>query len=130
MAKMQTVKFQNMDAFLSFLPEDEHRIVILLRSMVFDLVPDVHESLSYNVPYYKRNKGLFFIWPGAVWWGGKRTYDGVRFGFQRGHLLDDPFDWLNKGQRKQVAWHDFESFTSNDETMLRYFILEAVLWDD
>lgn len=127
---MQTVKFQNMDAFLSFLPEDEHRIVILLRSMVFDLVPDVHESLSYNVPYYKRNKGLFFIWPGAVWWGGKRTYDGVRFGFQRGHLLDDPFDWLNKGQRKQVAWHDFESFTSNDETMLRYFILEAVLWDD
>ena len=127
---MQTVKFQNMNAFLSFLPEDEHRIVILLRSMVFDLVPDVHESLSYNVPYYKRNKGLFFIWPGAVWWGGKRTYDGVRFGFQRGHLLDDPFDWLNKGQRKQVAWHDFESFTSNDETMLRYFILEAVLWDD
>ena len=127
---MQTVKFQNMDAFLSFLPEDEHRIVILLRSMVFDLVPDEHESLSYNVPYYKRNKGLFFIWPGAVWWGGKRTYDGVRFGFQRGHLLDDPFDWLNKGQRKQVAWHDFESFTSNDETMLRYFILEAVLWDD
>ena len=127
---MQTVKFQNMDAFLSFLPEDEHRIVILLRSLVFDLVPDVYESLSYNVPYYKRNKGLFFIWPGAVWWGGKRTYDGVRFGFQRGHLLDDPFDWLNKGQRKQVAWHDFESFTSNDETMLRYFILEAVLWDN
>lgn len=129
MASLQANKFKSLDEFLHFLPESEYQITQQLRQMVLNEVPGVEEKLSYNVPYYKRNKGLFFIWPGAVLWGKKRTYDGVRFGFQRAHLLEDPFEWLNRGERKQVAWHDFQTLSNTDLELLRYFIHEAVLKD-
>jgi hypothetical protein len=59
--KMQTVSFRTVDEFLEFLPDDELKIVTLLRSTVFNCVPTIIEKLSYNVPFYKKNKGMFFI---------------------------------------------------------------------
>ena len=129
MNKMQTVKFQNLEAFFNFLPKDEYRLFIPLRNLVLDSVPGTQESLRYNVPYYKRNSGLFFNWPGAMFWGGKRTFEGVRYGFQRANLLVDPFDWLDRGKRKQVTWQDFNTLNSKDEEVLRYFI-QASVWND
>jgi hypothetical protein len=67
--QMQNVNFKNIDELLEFLPEDELKIVELLRKIVFSCIPDIEEKFSYNVPFYKRNSNFCYIWPSSVQWG-------------------------------------------------------------
>jgi hypothetical protein len=128
--KMQQVSFRNVDEFLEFLPADELEMTQLLRNLIFNCVPNITEKLSYNVPFYKKNKGLFFIWPASVLWGTKKTYTGVRFGFQQGHLLNDALNFLDRGDRKQIYMKDFKSVQGIDPGILKTYIFEAALIDD
>ena len=128
--KMQDVSFRNVDEFLEFLTEDEIKTVNLLRKIIFDCVPNINEKLSYNVPFYKKNKGMFFIWPASVLWGKKKSYSGVRFGFQQGYLLRDDLNILLKGNRKQVYYLDFLNLIDIDIDILKTYIFDAVLVDE
>lgn len=127
---MQHVHFDSIDNLLEYLPPDELRITERLRKLIFDCVPEVTERLSYNVPFYKLNKGMFFIWPSSVLWGKTKTYEGVRFGFQQGYLLTDEIDYLDKGNRKQVYYRDFRTLKDIDGDLLRTYIFEAVIVDE
>jgi hypothetical protein len=128
--KMQNVKFRDVDEFLEFIPADELKIVELLRNVVYNCIPDVSEKLAFNVPFYKRNKNICFIWPASVLWGKKKTYDGVRFGFNNGHLIKDEIGFLEKGNRKYVYWKDFKDIKSIDVPLLKAYIFEAVIIDE
>src|SRR5436190_20085321 len=127
---MQNVSFNNVDEFLEFLPEDELKLVKFLRRIIFDCVTGVTEKLSYNVPFYKKNKSIFFIWPASVLWGKKQSYKGVRFGFQQGYLLNDEINYLDRGDRKQVYWRDFTNIKDIDIDLLKAYIFEAEIIDD
>lgn len=127
---MQNVHFRDVEEFMAFLPEDELRIVQFLRTLVFDCMPACRENLAYNVPYYSRKKNICFIWPASVTWGKNKTYEGVRFGFTNGHLLNDEGGYLDKGERKQVYWKDFTDIRDIDKDMLRTYIFEAVKIDE
>lgn len=128
--KMQDVSFRNVEEFLAFLPEDELKIVKLLRNTIFNFVPNIEEKLSYNVPFYKKNKGMFFIWPAAIMWGKKKSYSGVRFGFQQGYLLRDDLHIFIKGNRKQVYYLDFLNSNDINIDVLKTYIFDAVLVDE
>lgn len=128
--KMQDVSFRNVDEFLEFLQEDELKTVKLLRQIIFDCVPNITEKLSYNVPFYKKNKGMFYIWPASILWGKKKSYSGVRFGFQQGYLLRDDLNILLKGNRKQVYYLDFLNLIDIDIDILKTYIFDAVLVDE
>ena len=128
--KMQNVSFRNVDEFLEFLPDDELKIVKLLRKIIFDCVPNITEILSYNVPFYKKNKGMFFIWPSSILWGKKKSYSGIRFGFQQGYLLRDDLHIFIKGNRKQVYYLDFLNLYETNIDVLKTYIFDAVLIDE
>ncbi|MEY3443886.1 MAG: hypothetical protein RLZZ519_2167 [Bacteroidota bacterium] len=66
---MQNVKFDSVDELLEFLPEDQLKLTEFLLKLISECVPDIEEKLSFKFPFYRRNKGIFFIWPGAVSWG-------------------------------------------------------------
>jgi hypothetical protein len=127
---MQNVSFKTVDEFLDFLPEDELKMVNLLRRLIFDYVQGVTEKLSYNVPFYKKHKGIFFIWPASVLWGKNQTYKGVRFGFQQGYLIADEINYLKRDNRKQVYWKDFSSIKEIDIDLLKVYIFEAIRIDE
>lgn len=127
---MQQVKFRSIEECLDFLPADELAITEVLRKLVFECIPGVTEKLSFNVPFYKRHKGICFIWPASILWGKKKTYEGVRFGFQYGNMLTDEDGYLEKGDRKQVYWKDFTKLRADDIDMLKALLYEAVLLDD
>jgi hypothetical protein len=129
-SKMQNGRFATVDEFLEFLPEEEWKVVDVLRRLVFTCMPDVTEKLSFNVPFYKRNKTVCFIWPASILWGKKKTYEGVRFGFSNGYLLLDENKYLNKGERKQVYWRDFASVKDINVDLLRAYLFEAIIIDD
>ena len=127
--KMQNVDFGSVDEFLDFLPDDELQITLHLRNLIFETVPDIHEKLSFNVPFYSRNKGLFFIWPASILWGSKKSYSGVRLGFQQGYLLQDDLNYLEKGSRKQVFMKDFHHLCEIDDQLLTVYFYEALQID-
>jgi hypothetical protein len=128
--KMQNLRFGSVEEFLDFLPEEELKLVELLRKIIFNCAPGITEKLSYNVPFYKMHKGIFFIWPASVLWGNKQTYKGVRFGFQQGFLMADDTGYLEKGERKQVYWHDYPTIKEVDIELLKAYVFEALLIDE
>jgi len=128
--KMQEVKFLHVEEFLDYLPDDELKLVQFLRQIIFDCIPNVEERMSFSVPFYKRNKGICFIWPSAVLWGKKKSYDGVRFGFNTGYLISDEMGYLDKGNRKQVYYKDFKSISEIDVPLLKTYIFEALEIDN
>lgn len=127
--KMQDVSFRNVEECLEYLPADELEVVDKLRSLIFQAIPDIHEKLAYNVPFYKRHANICFIWPAAIPWG-KLNQKGVRLGFSQGYLLEDKEGFLEKGDRKQVYTKDFMSAMDMDETLLLTFLLKAAALDE
>ncbi len=57
--KMQSVSFRNVEDFLDYLPEEELKIVLTLRKLIFECIPTISEKLSFNVPFYFGNKRCF-----------------------------------------------------------------------
>src|SRR5688500_2075861 len=127
--KMQNESFRNVDEFLEFLPEDELKIVEFLRNLVFICIPECTEKLSYNVPFYKVNKNICFIWPASVLWGKTKSYNGVRLGFSNGYLMHDEIGYLDKGARKQVYYKDFTDIREIEVDILKSYIFEAAMID-
>lgn len=127
--KMQNVSFRSVGEMLDFLPENQLELVERLRELVFECIPGVEERLSFNVPFYRRHKGICFIWPGAVSWGSK-TWEGVEFGFNYGSLLADEANYLEKGTRQQVFSKRFLSPDEINEELLRAYLLEAMEIDE
>ncbi|MDQ3050610.1 MAG: DUF1801 domain-containing protein [Bacteroidota bacterium] len=121
----QNVSFKSLEDFFDFLPDEELKMVIYLRKIVLDCLPNCTEKLSYNVPFYKINKTICFIWPASVAWGKTVSHTGVRFGFNQGYRLRDELNFLDKGSRKQVYWKDFKSIGEIDEALLKTFLFEA-----
>lgn len=120
------LRFATVQDLFDFLPEEEHLLMERLRAFILNEAPELHERLSYNILVYKLRRDVCFIWPASVLWGGKKTYEGVRFGFSHGNLLSDPSNYLDRGGRKQVYWRDLQRFPAADERMLRQLLHEAM----
>jgi hypothetical protein len=128
--KMQQVSFRSVDEFLDYLPPDELAITEYLRKIVLACMPDAREKLSFNVPYYSLRAMVCFIWPASITWGKKKTYEGVRFGFAKGYLMEDDLNYLDKGNRKKIYWRDFQTIEEIDVPLLKTYLQEAILIDE
>lgn len=129
MNKFQNVSFNSIGDFLDYLPENELEIVEELRSLVYECIPDVKEKLSYNVPFFKRNRTICFIWPASVPWGNVPK-KGVQLGFTSGHLINDFAGYLNMGTRKSVAIKTFYSLDEIEADLVRAYLFEALEVDN
>lgn len=127
MNKAQPIRFNNVDQFLDYLPEEEFKIVTLLRRIIFDCIPEIKEKLSYNVPYYYRYSRICFIWPASVPWGN--LAEGVAIGFCRGSELLDELNYLEKDGRKLVYRRTFRRANEIDIDVLKSYIFEAIVLD-
>lgn len=123
------IRFATAQELLDFLPSDERDLMERLREFIISQAPELTERLSFNILAYKLRRDVCFIWPASVLWGGKKTYEGVRFGFSHADLLDDPSGYLQRGERKQVYWRDLQQVTKTDERMLAQLLAQAVARD-
>jgi hypothetical protein len=129
MSKMQNVSFKNVEEFLDYLPDRERQIVDYLREIIFECIPDCHEKLSYNVPYFSKHARICFIWPASVPWGNVKM-NGVQLGFCKGYLLQDDINYLEKGNRKQVYSKTFFEIEAIDVDLLKAYLFDAVAIDE
>ncbi len=78
------LKIKNLVELYDLLPENERIIVDILRDIISAHIPDIKEKISYNVPFFYRNKSLCLVWPASIPRGGIKK--GVLLGFCYGHL--------------------------------------------
>jgi hypothetical protein len=123
------IRFATVQECLDFLPSEERALMDRLREFIVSEAPQLKERLSYNVLVYKLRRDVCFLWPASVLWGGKKTYEGMRFGFSHANLLDEPTGYLERGGRKQVYWRDLQAFTQTDRRMLGQLLAQAVARD-
>ncbi len=127
--KMQNVSFKYVEEFYDFLPEEEYKVVDVLRKIIYNCIPDVTEKLAYNVPFFYRHKRMCFIWPPSVMWGNVRM-KRIELGFVNGYLMDDEINYLEKGKRKQMYCRYFSDAKDIDIDLLKSYIFQAVIIDD
>lgn len=127
--KMQHISFHSVEEFLEYLPKEELEIVERIRGLIYQAIPDICEKLSYNVPFFKRNSTICFIWPPSVPWGSK-TYPFVRMGFSKGYMIEDAIGYLEKEDRQQVYCRDFTSADQIDEITMLTYLTKALIIDE
>lgn len=129
MNRFQNLNFNSIGEFLDFLPEKELEIVEELQRLVYECIPDVKEKLSYNVPFFKRNRNICFIWPASVPWGNVPK-NGVQLGFISGDRINDIAGFLELGSRKNVAIKTFYSVDGIDTDLVKAYLFEALEVDN
>lgn len=129
MNKFQPIKFHSIEDFLAHLPDHERTIVDRLREIVWEcLPPNGREKLAYNVPFFYLHTRICFIWPASVPWGNVKL-NGVQLGFSRGHLLEDEWNYLEKGGRKQVYVKTFHDLKEIETDILKAYLFQAIELD-
>ena len=126
---MQNVKFRHVDELLEFLPESERELVEFLRELVYSVEPQIKEKLSFSVPFFSLRKTICLIWPASVYWGSKKTFDGVQFGFTYGVLLDDHWKYFAVGNRKQMTVRVFQKSSDVNTHIVKQLLINAVELD-
>jgi Domain of unknown function (DU1801) len=124
MGNPQKIKFKNVGDFLDSLPDNELKIVEVLRDLVLESIPDCKEKLAYNVPFYYRHSRVVFIWPASVSWGA--VDNGVVLGFCKGTQLFD----LDTTDKKTVERKVFTSAKDINMNEIRQLLYEAILLDE
>lgn len=125
MNKIQKVSFRNVEEFLDYIPENELIIVEQLRNLVYECIPNAKEKLSFNVPFFSRDKNICCIWPASIPWGNVPE-STVVLGFTSGHLLDDPYKIMKAGSRKYVRTIEFDVTQDIDYEMVKFYLYEAL----
>lgn len=118
--------------YIEDLASDERIIVKRLRDLILDTDPRIVEKLSYGVPYFFRNRRLFFLWPASALphsTAGKTTTPKVTMGFCYGNLLSNDQGLLQKGNRKQVFTISVNTLADINEALLRQVVNEALIAD-
>ncbi|MFE3869213.1 DUF1801 domain-containing protein [Flavobacterium sp. LS2P90] len=124
MGNTQGKEFKTIEEFLDYLSEEELEIVLFLRKIILECMPDCKEKLAYNVPFYYRHSRICYIWPASVPWG--KVEKGVAIGFCKdASFLDETFETT-----KFVTKLNFNSVKEIDVSLLKQEICEAILVDN
>lgn len=106
------------------LPSDQRMMMDVLRQLLICSLPyGTREKLSFNVPFFYKNKGLCIIWPAAIPRGGISS--GVLLGFWYGNKLKDTENYLVQGSNKKVFYKIFNSVEEIKELPLKLLLEEA-----
>jgi hypothetical protein len=120
MGNTQGIEFKEVNELLDYLPEHELEIVLFLRKIILECMPDCKEKLAYNVPFYYRHSRICYIWPATIPWD--KMSKSVAIGFCKGDsFLDETFE---------TTKFSYNSVDKVDIALLKEQIYEAILIDE
>ncbi|MBK7123195.1 MAG: DUF1801 domain-containing protein [Chitinophagaceae bacterium] len=111
----------NVDAYLFTLTDPQQIIANRLRLLLFELVPEIQEKLSFKIPFYHYFGMFCYI---------NAIPDGIDLGFCRGKDLVEEFPHLESRNRAIVASVTLYSLTDIYEKEVRAMIVAAALWNE
>jgi hypothetical protein len=120
MGNKEGIQFKEVKELLDYLPKHELEIVVFLRKIILECMPDYKEKLAYNVPFYYRHSRICYIWPATIPWGNMSK--SVVIGFCKGEsFLDETFE---------TTKFIFNSVDEVDVALIKEKIYEAILIDE
>lgn len=126
---MASIKIRSLVQLFDLLPENERIITDVLRQIIVENLPaGCKEKISFNVPFFKGNKGICIIWPATIPRGGIKK--GVLLGFGYGNRLHDEDNYLTHGTNKQIFYKIFNDPEEIDEDAIVKLLKEAIRVDD
>jgi uncharacterized protein len=109
------------DIYIDDLPENQKAIVITLRKMLFDMVPNIQEKYSFRLPFYHYFGMFCYI--------NKIPNNGIDFCFCRGKDLMDEFPQLLIKKRAKIAGVELYSLKDIRTKEVKEIILTAAAWN-
>jgi hypothetical protein len=126
---MLPLKIRSILDLHAILPEHEWIMVDVLRQIIIAHLPATcKEKISYNVPFFYRNRGICIVWPATIPRGG--INEGVLLGFWQGNKLIDRDGYLTHGTNKKIFYKVFKSPDDIDEAAIAILLKEAIKVDD
>ena len=96
-------------------------IMLYIRQVIFDAVPEIDEKYKYNIPfYYYKEKPVCYI-------NILKGTNYVDLGFWDGFKLSNKHGLLKSNNRKMVKSLEFLSLKDVDLTVLKETLIEAIL---
>lgn len=111
----------NVDTYLFTLTEPQQIIANRVRQLLFELVPEIQEKLSFKIPFYHYFGMFCYI---------NAIPDGIDLGFCRGKDLVQEFPHLESRDRAIVASVALYSLKDIHEKYVRAIIVAAALWNE
>jgi uncharacterized protein YdhG (YjbR/CyaY superfamily) len=124
MGDTQDIQFKKVEELLDYLPENELEIVLFLRKIILECMPDCKERLAYNIPFYYRHSRICYLSPATIAFG--KISKAVTIGFCKGDsFLDETF-----ATAKFASKLTFNSVDEIDVALLKKQVFEAILIDE
>lgn len=108
------------DEYVENLPDERRELCQLLRELIFSLVPEIEERLSFKLPFY-HYFGMFMYL--------NNTRDGMDVAFCRGKDLVELFPQLHTKGRAIVATVLITKKADIHSQQLKEIILTAAAWN-
>ncbi|MBK8520708.1 MAG: DUF1801 domain-containing protein [Chitinophagaceae bacterium] len=109
------------DEYIDNLSETQQAIAKNLRSLLFNLVPEIQEKLSFKIPFYHYFGMFCYI---------NAIPNGIDLGLCRGKDLTGEFPSLELMGRAIVASVSLHSVKDIKEKEVREIIIAAALWNE
>ncbi|KPK80545.1 MAG: hypothetical protein AMS27_16850 [Bacteroides sp. SM23_62_1] len=93
----------------------QKEIMLTIRKMIFELVPDVGEAIKWGTPVYSRIKNICYM---------AAFKKHVTFAFYNGQMLKDP-DGILEGTGKMMKHIKFKKIEDVDQEQIKKWILEG-----
>ncbi len=123
------LKIRTLAELYGRLPDEERMITDILRQILIEHLPqDCKEKISFNVPFFYRNRGICIIWPASIPEGGFKS--GVLLGFWHGNKINDTQRYLTRGNNKQVFYKIYENAEDIKPEALKILLKEAIRTDN
>lgn len=122
------MKITSLTQLYDQLPDEQLVMTELLREIILETIPGVKEKISYNVPFFYKNKSICLVWPSAIPRGGFTS--GVMLAFWYGNRLKDVNNYLNHGTNKQIYFKIFQKVEEIDVKLVKDILSEAVALDE
>lgn len=111
----------HVDAYIDNLSETQQLIAENVRRLLFSLVPEIQEKLSFKIPFY-HFFGMF-CYMNAI-------PNGIDLGFLRGKDICGEFQYLDLRGRAIVASVSLHSLKDIKQKEVREIIIAAALWNE
>lgn len=109
------------DSYIGSLSDTQQAIAENVRRLLFSLVPEIQEKLSFKIPFYHYFGMFCYI---------NAIPNGIDVGFCRGKDLTDEFPSLELKGRAIVATVSLHAVEDIKHKAVREIIIAAALWNE
>jgi hypothetical protein len=120
---MKSKQSNAVDLYLKHTPKQIRDLMIIIRSIIWETIPDVEETIKFTVPFYSRQGLLCYLNPA-------KKRDGIYIGFAKGYLMSDESRIFSGKNLKQIRHIEFRKSSEINKKLLQEYLEEAMMLNE